>query len=444
MQDSMYLQGNYAPIAEETTAFDLPVRGEIPAELNGRLLRIGPNPIHPGPKHHWFVGNGFVHGLQLREGRAAWYRSRFVRDDEVCAARGFEKTPGPRANDFNGGAVNTNVIVHAGRTYAIVEAGCNPVELSDELETVAYTDLEGSLPGAFSAHPKGDPHTGELHLVGYSPFSEYLQYVVVASSGRVRKTVDIPTPGRTMVHDCAITEHYVLVFDMPVLLDMEMAGAGYPLPYRWFADYGTRVGLLPRDGGAAELRWHEVEPCFVFHPMNAYESADGRVILDVVRHPKMFATQLDGPGEGPPTLERWTLDPKGGPVKEERIDERAQEFPRHDERRIGAPYRYGYCVAGGKGSLYGGLFKHDLQTGKTLHRDEGPSLLYQERVFVPRHAEAAEDEGWVLAYRHDAERDAADVVILDAQDFTGDPVATVQLPVRVPFGFHGNWAGDPA
>ncbi len=443
MSDNPYLEGNFGPISDEATAFDLPVRGEIPAELSGRLLRIGPNPVtEPGPNHHWFVGNGLVHGLRMRDGKALWYRSRYVRDDQVCETKGWPKTPGPRFSDLGGDGANTNVIQHAGRTFAIVEAGGNPFELSEELETVARSNFDGTLPGPFSAHPKRDPDTGELHVTGYFFGWEHLQYLVVGTEGRVRKTVDIPTPGRTMVHDCSITKNYFVVFDTPVLFDPSMLEKGYPLPYRWFEDYGTRVGLLPRDGEASDITWHDVNPCFLFHSLNSYEDTDGRVVLDVVRHPKMFDVHLDGPNEGIPTLERWIVDPKGGPVKEERLCERGQEFPRIDERRIGKPHRYGYCGAVGEGLVYGGLLKHDLKTGETLHRDEGPHRQFQEPVFVPRSDDADEDDGWLLAYVHDAKRNAADVVILEAQNFLGDPVATVELPVRVPFGFHGNWAPD--
>lgn len=437
-----YLSDNYAPVSDEATAFDLPVtRGAIPAELDGRLLRIGPNPVGEiGPLHHWFVGNGLVHGLRLRGGKAEWFRSRFVRDDEVSELKGWPGTEGPRYSEIGSGVANTNVIAHGGKTYAIVEAGGNPVELSDELETVAYSDFGGTLPGPFTAHPKRDPNTGELHSVGYYVGLDELHYNVIGPDGRVRKTVEIPVAGKTMVHDCSLTENYFIVFDMPVLFDLALLEEGRPLPYRWHDDYGTRVGLLPREGTAEDISWHEVEPCFLFHPMNSYEDADGRVVLDVVRHPKMFDTRLDGPNEGTPTLDRWVIDPKGGPVKENRLDDRGQEFPRIDERLIGKPYRYGYCGHVGDGIVFGSLLKHDLQTGETLDRNEGAHRQFQEPVFVPRSEDAAEDEGWVISYVHDKERNAADVVILDAQDFLGDPVAVIELPVRVPFGFHGNWA----
>ncbi|NRA07331.1 MAG: carotenoid oxygenase family protein [Myxococcales bacterium] len=442
MTSNPFLTGNFAPVPDETTAFDLSVRGRVPDELAGRLLRIGPNPIAPSENYHWFLGNGMVHGVALREGRARWYRSRFVRDDELCAARGWPKVPGPRFSELSTGGANTNVIHHAGRIYAIVEAGGNPVELDDELETVASSDFEGTLPGPFSAHPKRCPDTNELHVMGYYPGWEHLQYVVVAADGRVRKTVDIPVPDRPMIHDCALTENYFIVFDLPVILDLEGAEAGSNFPYRWSNEHPTRVGLLPRDGSAEDILWNSVEPCFLFHPLNAYEDEAGRVVLDVVRHPRLFDPTALGSEEGTPTLDRWIVDPTGGPVKESRLCDRPQEFPRIDERRTAKPHRYGYCGAPGDGgSPFGGLLKHDLERGETLHRDEA-GYLYQEAVFVPRSPDSDEDDGYLMAYAHHTERDASEVVILHAQDFLGEPVARVELPVRVPFGFHGNWVSD--
>ncbi len=450
MTASPYLSGNFAPVEDERTALDLSVTGSIPRELEGRLLRIGPNPVAPDPEnYHWFIGNGMVHGVRLREGRAEWYRNRYVRDEEVARVRGGEPVSGPRpATQLGDGGANTNVIGHAGRTFAIVEAGNLPVELDYELETVARCDFDGTLPGGFTAHPKCDPETGELHAAVYSPMWRHIQYVVVGTDGRVRKTVDVPTPGSPMVHDCHITESYFILLDFPVVFTPEMLTQGYPLPYRWTPDYGCRVGLLPREGGAEDVVWNELEPCFAFHPLNAYEDADGRVVLDIVRHPKMFDRELLGPNEGPPTLDRWIVDPKGGRVKEQRLDDRPQEFPRHDERLLGKPYRYGYTASfapGEAGGLaMGGLMKHDLRDGKVALHHEGRTRQFMEPVFVPASADADEDDGWVMAYVYDASTDRSDVVILHAQDFAGDPVATNHLPGRVPFGFHGNWVPDHA
>lgn len=445
MTQSPYLSGNFAPVAEERTELDLAVTGTIPEELEGRLLRIGPNPVGPvGEKHHWFLGNGMVHGVRLRGGRAEWYRNRWVRDDEVVAVRGGPEVPGPRRDDAPVGVVNTNVIGHAGRTFAIVEAGSLPMELSHELETVSRCDFDGTLPAGFTAHPKRDPVSGELHAAVYSPFWDHVQYLVVGSDARVRRTLDVPVSGKPMVHDCAITERYFLIFDLPVTFTPEMVEQGHVLPYRWNPEHGARVGLVPRKGGAEEVVWCEVEPCYVFHPMNAHDTDDGRVVVDVIRHPSMFATDMRGPNEGAPTLDRWTLDPRSGRAREQRLDEAGQEFPRHDDRLVGRPYRYGYTVQfGGEELAFGGLYKHDFRDGKVEVHDEGPARSFMEAVFVPRTPDAAEDDGWVLAYCHDASTRRGDVVILHAQDFSGGPVAVVHLPARVPYGFHGNWVPDP-
>jgi carotenoid cleavage dioxygenase len=171
MTENVYLSGNFAPLEAEITATDLDVTGSIPRDLSGRLLRIGPNPVAADPKtHHWFLGNGMVHGLRLRDGKAEWYRNRYVRDDKVTELKGWPKVEGPERDDMLGdGVANTNVIGHAGKTFAIVEAGNLPVELSYELETICRSDFGGTLPAGLTAHPHRDPDTGELHAAVYSP-----------------------------------------------------------------------------------------------------------------------------------------------------------------------------------------------------------------------------------------------------------------------------------
>jgi len=249
-------------------------------------------------------------------------------------------------------------------------------------------------------------------------------------------------PGGTMVHDCAITESQVVLFDMPVTFNLDAAMSGTPFPYFWNPEYGARVGLLPLDGDADDVRWSEVELCYVFHPLNAYDLPGGRVVLDVVRHPRMFDHDKLGPNEGTPTLERWTVDPAAGKVLEERLDDRGEEFPRVDERVVGRPHRYGYAANVGIDFKHGSLLKHDLKEGTTTAHDFGEGRVSGEGVFIPRTPDAAEDDGWLMSIVYDATSDSSELVVLDAQDFTSAPVATVQLPQRVPFGFHGNWVAD--
>ncbi len=118
-----YLEGNFAPVRQEHTVTDLPVTGSIPDHLDGRYLRNGPNPIgDPNPAtYHWFTGTGMLHGIRIRDGRAEWYRNRWVRSAEVARHLGAQPRPGPVNAGFDY-AANSNVISQGGRTFALIEA----------------------------------------------------------------------------------------------------------------------------------------------------------------------------------------------------------------------------------------------------------------------------------------------------------------------------------
>ncbi|WIY02115.1 carotenoid oxygenase family protein [Amycolatopsis mongoliensis] len=471
-----FLEGNFAPVSREHTITELAVTGRIPGFLDGRYLRNGPNPLSEvdPAAYHWFMGDGMVHGVRLRDGKAEWYRNRWVRNPAVAAVLGGEDAS--RFCGLDALGANTNVIGHAGKTLALVEAGAPIYELTDELDTVGRCDFDGTLPGGYTAHPKRDPRTGELHAVSYFfGMGNKVQYSVIDAGGRVRRTVDVEVTGSPMMHDFSLTEEHVVFYDLPVTFDAGTAvaanvpgalrtpaklvlsamvgkvrvpdpvtammagkiGANGGLPYRWNPKYPARIGVMPRDGGNGDVRWFEVEPCYVFHPLNAYDDGDG-IVLDVVRHPKMFDRELHGPDEGGPTLDRWTVDLAAGKVIEERLDDRGQEFPRVDERLVGRRHRYGYAMSADGGANPGGsLFKHDFHTGSRQERAFGAGRQPGEFVFVPSHADAAEDDGVLMGFVFDPASQRSDLTLLDAG--TLETVAAIHLPDRVPNGFHGNW-----
>ncbi len=447
-----FLSGNFAPVEAETTCFDLEVHGRIPEGLDGRFLRIGPNPIGPVDplRFHWFLGTGMAHGLRLRGGRAEWYRSRFVLSAKAAEALGRAPIPGPGAGDRDG-EVNTHFTTAAGKLYALVEAGNLPVELDDELESVARSDFGGTLEAGFAAHPRYDPATGLQHAIVYEPGLP-VRYLSLDAAGRAVTVARIDLPDSPMIHDVAFTASSIVVLDLPVTYQPEAARTGRP--WLWDERKAARVGLLPRDGDVGRLRWFEAPRCFVFHALNAYDDGD-RTIVDVVRHPRMFADEQAGPGEGLPALARWTLDRSSGRLVEAILDERGPEFPRINGAFAGRPYRYGYTARSSitarphgdtaprrPDADAGPAIKHDLERRSSEVHDYGPGRVTAEPVFVPRPGAVAEDDGWILSYVYDAGRDRSDVVILDARDFGGDPVATIRLPVRVLYGFHGGWVPD--
>ena len=460
LDPNRFLQGPFAPVEEEITAFGLPVTGSLPAGLNGRYLRNGPNPLgldDPGYRFwegYWFLGPGMVHGVRLRDGKAEWYRNRWVRSQALAEAMD-EKWPGGPVHAGMDFAANTHIIAHAGRYLATVEAGPLPYELSGELDILGPCDFAGTLPGGFAAHTKLDHATGELHAIAYYWAWDYVQHIVIGPAGEVTRTTNIPIPDGPMMHDFALTGNYVVLFDLPVTFSMTAASAGVQLPYTWNPGHQARVGLLPRDGSAAEVRWLEVDPCWVFHALNAYDDEGGRVVVDVVQYEGAYDVSLLS-GRGPLSLDRWVLDPAAGKVTHRRLDDRLQEFPRVDERVVSRPHRYGYSAVIGEVSratisldgdftdqaFANALLKHDLARGTVEAHEFGASATAGEPVFVPASLSSPEDDGYVMAFVHNPGRGAADLIILAAQDFRGEPVARIHLPARIPLGFHGSWIPD--
>jgi carotenoid cleavage dioxygenase len=190
------------------------------------------------------------------------------------------------------------------------------------------------------------------------------------------------------------------------------------------------------------VRWFDVAPCYVFHPLNAFDDGD-RVVLDVVRYDRMFDRSRLGPDEAPPTLWRWTIDTAAGHVDERQLCDVPLEFPRVDERVIGRRHTVGWASevrrAGADNDFGGRLVRIDGATGDAQRVDLGPGRLSGEWVMAPRAGSTAEDEGWLLSLVTDLAEDRTDLVVLDAGDPAAGPVATVRLPARVPLGFHGNW-----
>jgi carotenoid cleavage dioxygenase len=477
-----YLEGGFAPVREEVTLTDLKITGHLPQHLDGRYLRIGPNPVFdPGDDYAWFLGDGMVHGLRLRDGEAQWYRNRYVRSPAVAGALGEHTPPGHvhAGIDF---APNTNVIGHAGRTFALVESGPSPYELTGELDTIGPCDFDGTLKGGYTAHPIADPVTGELHAVSYFwGWGNRVQYSVLDTAGRVRRSVDVEVHGSPMMHSFSLTENYVVLYDLPAVFDKGVAAKTAPLlmrpmarlslnavvgrnpipewlatamargpakhrfrtssfPYRWDDTYPARIGVLPREGTPNEVRWFDVEPCYVFHPMNAYDDGD-TIVLDVVRHPRVFDAVVTAPEEGPPTADRWTIDLAAGKVSEVRVDDQPQEFPRIDERLTGRRHRYGYSVGFSEWSDGDSLIRHDMAAGGTKVRPFAPGQSAAEFVFVPNAPDAAEDDGVLMGFVQDVPNGRTDLLVLDSQ--TLEDVAAVHLPVRVPAAFHGNWVPTP-
>jgi len=437
-ETAWHLQGNWAPVKEELTVSDLEVKGEVPKEINGLYIRNGMNP-RSGFSDHWFFGNGMLHGFNFEDGKVS-YKNRYVRtpyyekDLDIIGSFG----------DLSASPANTHIIKHADKFLALEEAHL-PWEVDENLETKGAYDFNGKLKGAMTAHPRTCPKTGELLFFSYSVMSEpYLTYYRVNPAGKLIQIEPIELPRAVMMHDWNVTENHVVFMDLPIISDMNLAvETGSPFGFK--PEFGARLGVMPREGSNSDVRWFDIDPCYVFHPLNSYEEGN-KIILHVCRQQEAMVGGFQDIYGGETTVARlwkWTIDLELGSVKEEQIDDAPCDFPRIDDRRIGLKNDYGYftTLETDVESLTIGrhLLKYDLVNNKRLTHDLGENVTGGEALFVPRTANSSEDDGWVISLAYEAETDRSKLLIINSQDFESAPVAEIYAPQRVPNGAHGSW-----
>lgn len=338
--------------------------------------------------------------------------------------------------DMRYSKANTHVVGHAGKIFAL-EEGHFPYVVDGDLTTVGATDFSGVLTGSFTAHPKICPVTGELLAFGYSAMAPYLRYLRLSANGELVQTQSITVGGPTMMHDFNVTRNYVIFMDLPACFNLELAMSG-DMPIRWDDNYPARLGVMPRNGTDADVTWFDINPCYVFHPMNSFEDGN-KIVLDVARFNHIWRdSSVDFP---PPMLWRWTIDLSTGQVHEEQIDDRSAEFPRVADSVVGLKHRYGYMMAMSDSDpmkASGAILKYDRDTDQRSEIEFGQGRVGGEPVFAPSANAKTEDDGYLMTYVYDANKDASELVIMDAASMDNTPVATIELP-RVPNGFHGSW-----
>ncbi|HMV73690.1 MAG TPA: carotenoid oxygenase family protein [Microthrixaceae bacterium] len=433
-----WVQGNFAPVAAEETVTELAVTGEIPAELTGLFVRNGSNPA-TGEALHWFLGDGMVHGVRLDGGKALWYRNRYVTTPLQQSGKGlmeFGGVPGQQNNQSN-----VAVVEHGGRFLSLGEVGW-PYEMSTEdLSTVGPFDYAGKLGPTMTAHPKVDPETGRMHFFGYEFMRPALTYYAADSDGTLDVVSPITVPATTMIHDFAVTDRDAVFWIGPVVFGPDPTGTSQ-IPFHWDPTGPSRIGVMPLDGSGADIRWVDVPPSFAFHGYNAHRDGDD-VVLRVHRADEAFGPKGDLVST---LLTEWRIGTAGPSLTftEEQISDRPMDLPSHDRRRTGRETRHGWFVTTtSPDSEYGfeleGICHLDLRTGKEDVWDPGPHRRGGEPFFVGADSSRPDGDGWVLTYVWDRTTDRSSLAVFDAQDVASGPVGEVQLPVRVPFGFHGTW-----
>ena len=450
-----YLSGRFAPVHREIDAADLTVEGTLPMELTGAYVRNGPNPKFPplGSYTYPMEGDGMLHGVWLDGGRPR-YRNRWVETRGLQAEERAGKAlfgglmtpafvdPSVLGPDPDPGwpiklDAFINIVRHAGR-YLALEEGTPPYEVTDALETVGRYDFAGGLPAGMCAHPKVDPRTGDLVLFRYDVEEPFLSWAVVGADGRVSRAAQPiqPVDRGYMVHDCAITEHHLVLFLGPAVFDLAAMSAGGPL-LQWKPELGMRVAVVPRDRDGG-IGWIESDTFWVWHLANAYEDGSN-IVVDFPAFNTLGFLDPHTPVAGAYT--RAVLDPAAGTLERTVLHDGISEFPRVDDRRLGRRHRYVTVGAASGAARTSGehdvLCRVDLETGAWESFDTG--AVIGEVVFAPRPGGTDELDGWYLTFGTSLHDGRSWLYVWDADTFPGPPRARVHIPQRVPNGLHGNW-----
>ena len=452
---SEFMTGVFAPVDDELDVHDLAVTGEIPAQLSGVYMRNGANPqFAPLGRYHWFDGDGMIHAVYL-DGGTARYRNRWVETPGLVHEReadaalfggilNFQFPPAELIEECGifKNAANTNIVTHANKFLALWEGGF-PTEITRELESKGQWDFDGKLVGAMTAHPKWCPETGELLFFGYDPVAgpPFLRYHVADAAGALTHSAVIELPRGVMMHDFLTTRNHSLFFDLPAVIAMDGGDM-------WQPQHGARIGVIPRHGTNVDVRWFDIDPCYVFHFLNAWEVGDvitaygcrmPSIDLDFEGREDDLADVMTMQGVG---LAKWTIDLAAGTCTEELVNDLRSDFPRLHDDLLGLPQRWGYASATLDGPMtigFNGLVRYDLDTGADLTYAFGEGTVIGEAVFAADPTGSSEQDGWLMVYATDKAEGTTDFCIIDARDMASGPVARVHLPRRVPAGFHGNW-----
>ncbi|KAM6570634.1 hypothetical protein CsatB_018619 [Cannabis sativa] len=482
-----FLTGNYAPVLRETPPVDnLPLLGYLPKCLNGEFVRVGPNPkFAPIAGFHWFDGDGMIHGLRIKDGKAT-YVSRYVRTSRIKQEEYFERAKFTKIGDLKGifgllmvniqmlraklkvldlsygnGTANTALTYHHGKLLALSEVDKPYVVkvLEDgDLETLGLLDYDKRLTHSFTAHPKIDPFTGEMFSFGYAHTPPYITYRVISKDGFMHEPVPITVPNPIMMHDFAITQNYAIFMDLPMIFRPKEMVKEKKMIFSFDTTKKARFGVLPRYAkNELLIKWFELPNCFIFHNANAWEEEDDEVVMITCRveNPDldMYSGEVKEKFSVNTSLYEMRFNMKTGVASQRQLSASAVDFPKVNESYIGRKQRYVYGTRLNNLAKITGIVKFDLncepentktclEVGGNIQGiyDLGPNRFGSEAVYIPKvkelDSDEEEDDGYLIFFVHDENSEKSMVHVIDAKTMSADPIAVIDLPCRVPYGFH--------
>ncbi|KAG8657280.1 hypothetical protein MANES_03G058000v8 [Manihot esculenta] len=367
---------------------------------------------------------------------------------------------------------NVNVFVHSGKLYTTAE---NYPALETDihtLESLDNWDFNGAWKGPFNSHPKVAPGSGELVIMGVDGQKPYYVIGVVSSKTSLKlllHKVDLEFSRSVLSHEIGVTQNYNVIIDHPLLLDLTSIIKGGQL-LKYDSKGKSRIGVMPRYGDKNSVKWFEVEPNCTFHLVNCFE--DGDEVL-VVRGCRASTSIIPGPDWGEDKFEwfskgfnfskstendadnseengclfhrvhEWRLNMVTGTVDEKSLTgtDFSMDFPFINGEFTGLKHKYGYTqvIDSLASSTSGPRFLNPEGKIKVEYHKLEENVFCSGATFVSKSGGGEEDDGFIVSYVHDEVSSISQVLIIDAKKFKSQPIATITLPNRVPYGFHGTF-----
>lgn len=477
------LSGNFAPVPEQPLVHHhLPVTGTIPDCIDGVYLRNGANPFfQPLSAHHLFDGDGMIHAVKINRNSVS-YSCRFTETQRLIQERNLGRPVFPKPIgelhghsgiarlslfyarglfgliDFNHGTgvANAGLVYFNGRLLAMSEDDL-PYQVNispaGDLRTTGQYDFDGQLRSAMIAHPKLDPVTGEMFALSYDVVKKpYLKYFKFSREGKKSADVEIPIVGPTMTHDFAITENYVVIPDQQVVFNLkEMIKGGSPVVYD--EKKMSRFGVLSKHSkNGDDIIWVDSPETFCFHLWNAWEephSPDEVVVIgSCMTPPDSIFNESDEDLKS--VLSEIRINITTGkstrrPIINVNNDHVNLEAGMVNRKFLGRKTRYAYLAIAEPWPKVSGFAKVDLRNGDVEKFMYGDWRYGGEPFFLPRDdnelgSEIMEDDGYVIVFVHDEEKWESELLIVNTKSMRLE--ASVKIPSRVPYGFHGTFVSS--
>ena len=470
--DSLTFNKFFKPVRIEADVYDLEVEGAIPSSLQGCYYRLGADAQYPPRLGNdiYLNGDGMMTMVRMENGHAD-LRTRFVRTERFKAERAarrslFGRYRNPYTDDASvagrdRGTANTSAYWFGGKLYALKEDSL-PTEMDPQtLDTIGKSDFGGQIKGrTFTAHPKVDPLTGNMIAYAYNAdalVSNGIYLYEISPEGKLVREERFEAPYSSMIHDFLVSSNYIAFTLYPMLADQKRVESGGPF-FSWDPSHDSVVAIIPRKQGVAGIRFFKSPKlCMETHTINAWEEGSKLHLEHFISNSGWYSQfpHVSDPDakEEPPFAQRWTFDMGSASEAFEvtPLVSHPGEMPVVDPRFTGAYCRHVFFGAintklgpmldwGPMGPPFNCLAHLDQKTGEISHFYPGPNANTEEPVFIPKSEGAPEGDGWLISVVGRRDENRSDVVVLDSMNLRGGPIATLKVPFRLRYAFHGCWA----